>query len=95
MAPVSNFERPLGAILLLIGVNVLGYFKDNFFSIIEKFLSLYEDFDDSDMLEVFWVAIDKFNGGMPSDEHLVERITKFLKFHWAVNRNNFLLDDDD
>lgn len=95
MAPVSNFERPLGAILLLIGVNVLGYFKDNFFEVIEKFLSLYDDFDDSDELESFWVAITKFNTNLPVDAEVKERVTKFLKYRWQVNRNNFLMTEQD
>ena len=98
MAPVSNFERSLGVILLLIGVNVLGYFKDNFYEVIKKFQALFEDQEEnSEDLDKFWVKLSHFNNGIPEQNYssMQERVTTYLKFKWQADRNGFLLTEND
>jgi hypothetical protein len=98
MAPVSNFERSLGLILLLIGVNVLGYFKDNFYEVILKFQSLFEDQEEnSEDLDKFWAIVGSFNNGIPEQNYrsMQERVTTFLKFKWQADRNGFLSTKND
>lgn len=94
-APVSNFERPLGAVFLLLGVNIFSFYMNVYGEILEDFGKLDVDFDDSDELNKFWVTIDKFNHRLSIDKDLKERITNFLKYCWVNDRNNFLKTESD
>lgn len=61
-APISDFERPFGALFLLLGVNIFSFYMNIYGEILDDFGKLDVDFDNSEKLNLFWVLIDsKFN----------------------------------
>lgn len=52
--PYTNFERAFGSMVLLSGVAIFSYIMGVFVEIIQKFIELDADFEDSDNLEKFY-----------------------------------------
>ena len=73
--PVNNFERLLGAFMLLFGVAVFSYIMGQLLEMIEKIKKLDNEFSDEETLEKFFVVIrDKFNYGKPLKKELRDQI---------------------
>lgn len=92
-APISDFERILGCILLVVGVLVFSYFMGEFVEIINKFIKLSDDFEQSEELDQFWAAITKFNEGFVIDKEFQDRVNKFMKYKWDNDKNNCITDE--
>ena len=60
--PVSSFEHLSGSVLLLAGVATFSYIMGIFTEIINKFLALDEDVEDSENLMKFFKMMKAFNG---------------------------------
>ena len=89
-APISDFERPLGAMLLLVGVLIFSYFMNEFVEILDKFLSLDAEYEESEQLERFWTAMEKFNMFSKLEPEFVDKVNNFLHYNWRYNKNNCL-----
>lgn len=65
--PVSSFEHLSGSVLLLAGVATFSYIMGIFTEIINKFLALDEESEDSENLMKFFKMMKRFNGSREID----------------------------
>lgn len=94
--PVNDFERLIGAFVLLFGVAIFSLFMGQLLEMIQKIKSLDSEISDEDQLEKFFIVMrDNFNLGKPLKKEIRENISNFMSFSWLNNRNNFLLDETD
>ena len=93
--PVSQFEHLSGSVLLLAGVATFSYIMGIFTEIINKFIKLDEDSEDSENLMKFFKMMKSFNGGREIDFKIQKRIIEFLEIKWKFDRNNCIQSEND
>lgn len=93
--PVSSFEHLTGSILLLAGVATFSYIMGIFTEIINKFLDLDSDFEESAALESFMNLMKYFNGHREINSSVKKRISEFLEIKWKYDRNNCIITEQD
>ena len=59
--PRSNFERVIGAFVLLLGVAIFSYIMGIFIDILTQFKEFNADFNQDDILSKFFEILKKFN----------------------------------
>ena len=73
--------------LLLAGVATFSYIMGIFTEIINKFLQLDEEFEDSENLEKFFMLMRSFNGHRELKIELRMQMIAFLENKWKNDRN--------
>ena len=84
--PLSDFERILGAIILLFGVSVFSLIMNNFKEILDRFNNLNADLEDGDNLTKFFGLLQRFNEGKTIDEKFQRRIELFFSYKWKADK---------
>ena len=59
--PISDYERILGAFVILFGVALFSIIISEFLEMITKIQDLLREPTDDEMLEIFFVALKSFN----------------------------------
>jgi hypothetical protein len=93
--PVSTFEHLSGSVLLLGGVATFSYIMGIFTEIINKFLALDDESEDSENLMKFFKMMKTFNGYREIDIKIQKRINNFLEIKWKHDRNNCIQSEND
>jgi hypothetical protein len=86
--PLSDTERVLGIGLFLIGSVVFSMLMGVFIEVLNKFLNLDIEFDDSEHLNFFAQVLIKFNNGVNIDPIIIKKMVKFFEYKWKNDRNN-------
>jgi hypothetical protein len=59
-----------------------------FIEVLNKFLNLDIEFDDSESLNFFSQVLAKFNYGANIDQKIYKKIVLFFEYKWKNDRNN-------
>jgi hypothetical protein len=85
--PRSNFERCVGAFILISGVAMFSYLMGNFIDILGSYQDLNAEFDDGDTLTKFFGAMKHFNNDVSLDIDFRTRIEAHFDYKWNNDRN--------
>ena len=92
--PLSNKERLMCAMLLLVGVTTTSLIIDNLMTMVLHINSLRKDFEESSKLNHFFGTMEKFNGSRKLSEKLLTKFEKYFEYRWRSN-NNFAVSTED
>lgn len=86
-APRSNFERSIGAFILISGVAMFSFLMGNFIEILGKYKDFNAEFDDGDTLSKFFGVMKHFNGEISLSADFKDRIENHFDYKWNNDRN--------
>ena len=95
MYPVSNIERIFGAILVFAGTILFSYIMTILTDIINGYIVLDEEFEDSINLDKFFSMIQYFNHGLEVNKDFRTKVTEFLVVKWSDDKNNLTMTEND
>lgn len=87
LAPRSDLERVVGAIILLLGVAIFSAIMGIFLNILDQYKQLEADLDDGDNLSKFFGLMTQMNNGIPLEIGLQKRIEEHFAYKWEYDRN--------
>lgn len=93
--PVSDFERILGAFMILFGVALFSIIISEFLEMIAEIQAIKNQQLDDEELEIFFVTIAYFNNKKTLNQSFVDEITDFFKYKWEYDKNNFMETEED
>ena len=82
----STFERVVSCFIFLIGVAFFSYIMGILTEIINKFLKLDADQEESEQLQKFFSVIAYFNGNKELDSKIKDNIHNFMFQRWKCDR---------
>jgi len=86
--PRSNYERFVGAFVLLFGVATTSLIVENIMSMILQMNAHQKSFEQSQQLSLFFGTMERFNEDRPLQPDFIETIEKYFDYRWAHNKNN-------
>jgi hypothetical protein len=96
LAPRSDPERAICAIVLMIGVSVFSIFLGNFTAIIEAYKAINKDLEDTTSLDLFFGLMRHFNNDAPLDFNDFEnRVRLYFSYRWDNDRNALVHTESD
>ena len=93
--PVSDFERLVGAFILLFGVALFSIIMGSFTEILDEFQRFHADIDNGDQLVTFFLLLQKFNNREEINLDLQRRIEAHFHYKWNNDKNYAFEDDND
>lgn len=85
-APRGNYERFVGAFILLFGVAIFSYIMGNFIEILHQAQSYSASLDDGDNLSKFFGLVKKFNHDKPLEPSLKAKIESHFDYLWEHDK---------
>jgi len=85
--PKSDQERLICALIMLFGVTMTTFLMDNLMSMINKIRTLNNNYEESQMLALFFGTLKRFNGNSPLPKEIQQRIEEFFLYRWQCDPN--------
>ena len=82
LRPISDYERLIGAFMMLFGVATFSHVLAQYIEILEKFKKIDADIGDADKLSTFFEALKYFNKGKYIKQSMKEEIEEYFTQRW-------------
>ena len=93
--PRGNKERAIAAFMMIVGVLMTSLIMENLNRMLFTLKESNKEYEEYGNLNLFINVLARFNGDVPIDQKLDDRIVQYFKFRWAKNKNNWLATQPD
>lgn len=93
--PVSDYERLITCVILLLGVAIFGLILNNLVGLIDQFKAYDAEIDEGNELREFFGCLKHYNNGIDIDINKKREFERYFEYRWLSHKNSAIDDQEE